>query len=80
VTVVEDEEKLQELEHFSVWGLVQYLMLEQTNETTISISLFSPKTCFKIDPINLGAQYTVMPIRSKLKERWGVIVSYEINM
>ncbi|XP_064813384.1 nuclear envelope integral membrane protein 1-like isoform X1 [Oncorhynchus masou masou] len=63
VTVVEDEEKLQELEHFSVWGLVQYLMLEQTNETTISISLFSPKTCFKIDPINLGAQYTVMPIR-----------------
>ncbi|XP_071022713.1 nuclear envelope integral membrane protein 1-like [Oncorhynchus clarkii lewisi] len=63
VTVVEDEEKLQELEHFSVWGLVQYLMHEQTNETTLSISLFSPKTCFKIKPIDPVAIYTVKPTR-----------------
>ncbi|KAJ8016856.1 hypothetical protein DPEC_G00011690 [Dallia pectoralis] len=64
VTIAEDEEKLQELEHFSVWGLMRYLMNEQTNETTISISLFSTKTCFKIDPIDPAAEYTVKPIRS----------------
>ncbi|KAL1020714.1 hypothetical protein UPYG_G00003700 [Umbra pygmaea] len=63
VTIAEDEEKLQDLERFSVWSLMQYLMNEQTNETTISMSLFSTKTCFKIDPIDPAAQYTVKPIR-----------------
>eukprot|EP00063_Salmo_salar_P027365 XP_014002200.1 PREDICTED: nuclear envelope integral membrane protein 1-like isoform X4 [Salmo salar] len=38
-------------------------MHEQTNETTLSISLFSPKTCFKIKPIDPAAIYTVKPTR-----------------
>ncbi|KAI4897332.1 hypothetical protein NFI96_015479 [Prochilodus magdalenae] len=63
VTVVNDEEELQELEHFSIWSLVQYFIRERTNETTVSISLFSPKTCFRVDPSDSGTFYTVKPSR-----------------
>lgn len=64
VEIVEGEDKLQELEPFSLWNWFHSLLREQQNETTINISLFSKKTCFKIDPVN-NAQYTVKPIRSK---------------
>ena len=60
VTVVNDEEELQELEHFSIWSLVQYFIRERTNETTVSISLFSPKTCFRVDPSDSRTFYTVI--------------------
>ncbi|KAM4610621.1 nuclear envelope integral membrane protein 1 [Polymixia lowei] len=63
VIVAEDEERLQELERFSLWGFIRGFMREQSNETTISISLFSNKTCFKIDPSDEKPQYTVQPIR-----------------
>ncbi|KAG7221727.1 hypothetical protein INR49_000094 [Caranx melampygus] len=59
---VEGEEELQELERFSFWGWFQSLLRERHNETTINISLFSKKTCFKIDPSE-RAQYTVKPLR-----------------
>ncbi|XP_044068574.1 nuclear envelope integral membrane protein 1 isoform X2 [Siniperca chuatsi] len=62
VETVEGEEELQELERFSVWGWFQSLLRERHNETTINISLFSKKTCFKIDPAD-KTQYTVKPIR-----------------
>lgn len=64
VEIVEGEEKLQELESFSLWNWFHSLLRERQNETTINISLFSKKTCFKIDPVN-NTQYTVKPIRSK---------------
>lgn len=64
VEIVEDEEKLQELERFSFWSWFQSLLRERHNETTINISLFSKNTCFKIEPAN-KSQYTVKPIRSK---------------
>ncbi|XP_077074625.1 nuclear envelope integral membrane protein 1 isoform X2 [Siphateles boraxobius] len=63
VTVVNDEQDLQELEHFSIWKLVQYFVHEQTNETTVSISLFSNKTCFRVDPSDSIKLYTVQPSR-----------------
>ncbi|XP_049318916.1 nuclear envelope integral membrane protein 1 isoform X3 [Astyanax mexicanus] len=63
VTVVNDEEDLEELEHFSIWGLVQYFIRERTNETTVSVSLFSPKTCFRVDPSDSRTLYTVKPSR-----------------
>lgn len=65
VTVAEDEETLQELERFSIWGLVKHLMHEQSNESTIGVSLFCKKTCFRIDPADDETPYTVKPIRSK---------------
>ncbi|XP_051735331.1 nuclear envelope integral membrane protein 1 [Ctenopharyngodon idella] len=63
VTVVNDEQDLRELEHFSIWKLVQYFVHEQTNETTVSISLFSNKTCFRVDPSDIYTLYTVQPSR-----------------
>uniref|UniRef100_A0A3B4W9U4 Nuclear envelope integral membrane protein 1 n=1 Tax=Seriola lalandi dorsalis TaxID=1841481 RepID=A0A3B4W9U4_SERLL len=62
VETVEGEEELQELDRFSFWGWFQSLLRERHNETTINISLFSKKTCFKIDPIE-RTQYTVKPVR-----------------
>ncbi|XP_053499660.1 nuclear envelope integral membrane protein 1 [Ictalurus furcatus] len=63
VMVVKDEEELEELEHFSFWSMVQHWMHEKTNETTVSISLFSQKTCFRVDPSDHFVSYTVKSSR-----------------
>ncbi|XP_076874810.1 nuclear envelope integral membrane protein 1 isoform X2 [Brachyhypopomus gauderio] len=63
VTVVKDEKDLRELEQFSIWSLVQHFIREQTNETTVSVSLFNPKTCFRVDPSDSRTFYTVKPSR-----------------
>lgn len=62
VNMAEGEEKLQELDRFSLWSWFQSLLRERQNETTINISLFSKKTCFKIDPADKSL-YTVKPLR-----------------
>uniref|UniRef100_A0A8C6U7R1 Nuclear envelope integral membrane protein 1 n=1 Tax=Neogobius melanostomus TaxID=47308 RepID=A0A8C6U7R1_9GOBI len=62
VHTVDDEERLQELERFSVWGWIQSWLRETHNETSININLFSIKTCLKVDPSD-GTQYTVKPMR-----------------
>lgn len=77
VDTVEGEEELQELERFSFWGWFQSLLREQQNETTINISLFNKRTCFKINTAD-ETQYTVKPLRSKWKtdssaDQWHVI-------
>ncbi|XP_023148141.1 nuclear envelope integral membrane protein 1 [Amphiprion ocellaris] len=61
VETVEGEEELQELDRFSLWAWFQSLLREKHNETTINISLFSKKTCFKVDPTE-KTQYTVKPL------------------
>uniref|UniRef100_A0A3Q0RWB3 Nuclear envelope integral membrane protein 1 n=1 Tax=Amphilophus citrinellus TaxID=61819 RepID=A0A3Q0RWB3_AMPCI len=60
---VEGEEELQELDRFSFWGWFQSLLREKHNETVINISLFSKKSCFKVDPTG-DTKYTVKPIRN----------------
>ncbi|XP_076597534.1 nuclear envelope integral membrane protein 1 [Chaetodon auriga] len=62
VKIVEGEEELQELDRFSFWNWFQSLLRERHNETTINISLFSKKTCFKIDPAD-KTQYTIKHLR-----------------
>ncbi|XP_072305297.1 nuclear envelope integral membrane protein 1 [Eucyclogobius newberryi] len=62
VHTVDDEEQLQELERWSVWGWVQSWLREKHNETSINIHLFSKKTCIKIDPAD-RTEYTVKPLR-----------------
>lgn len=64
VEIVEGEELLQDLEKFSLWAWFRSLIHERHNETTINISLFSKKTCFKIEPVK-DSHYTVKSIRSK---------------
>ena len=66
VDTVEGEEELQQLDRFTFWGWFQSLLRERRNETTINISLFSKKTCFKIDPAD-KTPYTIKPLRSKWK-------------
>ncbi|XP_041654503.1 nuclear envelope integral membrane protein 1 isoform X3 [Cheilinus undulatus] len=61
VYIVEDEEKLQELDRFSFWGWFQGLLQERHNETTININLYSKKTCIKIQPAD-KTPYTVKPL------------------
>uniref|UniRef100_H3D4R5 Nuclear envelope integral membrane protein 1 n=1 Tax=Tetraodon nigroviridis TaxID=99883 RepID=H3D4R5_TETNG len=63
VEIVSGEEQLQDLEKFSVWAWLQSLLRERHNETTINISLFSKKTCFRIEPVE-DSQYTVKCIRN----------------
>ncbi|KAL4623704.1 nuclear envelope integral membrane protein 1 [Arapaima gigas] len=63
VQVVQDEEELQELEYLSLWGVVQYFLHEHSNETTIDISLFSTKTCFRVNPTDPETLYTVKVTR-----------------
>ncbi|KAB5546097.1 hypothetical protein PHYPO_G00068230 [Pangasianodon hypophthalmus] len=63
VTVVKDEEELEELEHFSFWSVVQHWIHERTNETSVSISLFNQKTCFRVDPSDSIVSYTVKSSR-----------------
>ncbi|XP_029012900.1 nuclear envelope integral membrane protein 1 isoform X2 [Betta splendens] len=62
VEIAEGEEELQELEGFSFWGWFQSLLREQHNETTINVSLFSKRTCFKINPAD-QTRYTVKLVR-----------------
>uniref|UniRef100_A0A8C4SN55 Nuclear envelope integral membrane protein 1 n=1 Tax=Erpetoichthys calabaricus TaxID=27687 RepID=A0A8C4SN55_ERPCA len=63
VTVVEDEMKLKELEQFRVWNFFSYFIKEQSNETTIDVELYKTKICFKVDPTNPEAIYTIQPAR-----------------
>ena len=63
--MAEDEETLQEMDGLNFWGLVQRFISEQSNDTTLAISLFSKKTCFKIAPSDEASSYTVKAICSK---------------
>lgn len=63
VEIVPGEEQLQDLEKFSVGAWLQSLLRERHNETAIDSSLFSKKTCFRIEPVE-DSQYTVKCIRS----------------
>uniref|UniRef100_A0A1A8G0G6 Transmembrane protein 194A n=1 Tax=Nothobranchius korthausae TaxID=1143690 RepID=A0A1A8G0G6_9TELE len=62
VETVGDEEELQELENFTFWNWLQGFLRERHNETTINISLFSSKTCFRVEPTE-KAQFTVRALR-----------------
>lgn len=43
--------------------MVQWFLHERSNETTINVSLFSKKRCFKVEPADGKTLYTVKPIR-----------------
>lgn len=80
MTVADDEETLQELDGLNFWSIVQRFIREQSNETTIAVSLFSRKTCFKVAPSEDTTPYTVKVISSK----WGtcnqeVITTYILH-
>ena len=66
MTVAENEETLQKMDGLHFWGLMQRFISEQ-QDTTITISLYSQKTCFKVAPSEEATSYTVKVICSKLE-------------
>ncbi|XP_039721683.1 nuclear envelope integral membrane protein 1 isoform X1 [Pteropus medius] len=63
VTQVENEEKLKELEQFSIWNFFSSFLKEKLNDTYVNVGLYSTKTCLKVDIIEEDTQYSVTVTR-----------------
>ncbi|XP_042638142.1 nuclear envelope integral membrane protein 1 [Orycteropus afer afer] len=63
VTQVESEEKLKELEQFSVWNFFSSFLKEKLNDTYVNVGLYSTKTCFKVEILEKDTHYSVIVIR-----------------
>ncbi|XP_060049354.1 nuclear envelope integral membrane protein 1 [Erinaceus europaeus] len=63
VTQVESEEKLKELEQFSVWNFFSSFLKEKLNDTYVNVGLYSNKTCLQVDTIEGNTQYSVTVTR-----------------
>ncbi|XP_015199815.2 nuclear envelope integral membrane protein 1 isoform X1 [Lepisosteus oculatus] len=63
VTVAQDEQELKELEQLTLWSLFQYILKEGSNETSIAVSLFRNKTCFRVEPTDTSTGYVVQLTR-----------------
>ncbi|XP_045645512.1 nuclear envelope integral membrane protein 1 [Ursus americanus] len=63
VTQVENEEKLKELEQFSIWNFFSSFLKEKLNDTYVNVGLYSTKTCLKVEIIEEDTQYDVVVIR-----------------
>lgn len=65
VTQVENEEKLKELEQFSIWNFFSSFLKEKLNDTYVNVGLYSTKTCLKVEIIEEDTKYSVTVTRSK---------------
>ncbi|XP_051026554.1 nuclear envelope integral membrane protein 1 [Acomys russatus] len=63
VTQVDSEEKLKELEQFSVWNFFSSFLKEKLNDTYVNVGLYSTKTCLKVDIIEKDTKYSVIVTR-----------------
>ncbi|XP_074082435.1 nuclear envelope integral membrane protein 1 isoform X2 [Macrotis lagotis] len=59
VTQVENEEKLKELEQFSLWNLFSSFMKEKLNDTYVNVDLYSTKVCLKVEVIDTDTEYSI---------------------
>ncbi|XP_066470924.1 nuclear envelope integral membrane protein 1 isoform X2 [Tiliqua scincoides] len=64
VIQVENEEKLKELEGFNIWNYLSSLFREKLNDTYIGISLYSSKTCLKVDLLEPDSNYSIIVTRT----------------
>lgn len=62
---MENEEKLKELEQFSIWNLFSSFLKEKLNDTYVNVDLYSTKTCLKVEIIEKDTEYSVTVTRSK---------------
>ncbi|KFO24548.1 nuclear envelope integral membrane protein 1 [Fukomys damarensis] len=62
VTQVDNEEKLKELEQFSIWNFVSSFLKEKLNDTYVNVGLYSTKTCLKVEIIE-DTKYSVIVTR-----------------
>ncbi|XP_055973568.1 nuclear envelope integral membrane protein 1 [Sorex fumeus] len=63
VTQVENEDKLKELEQFSIWNFVSSFLKEKLNDTYVNVGLYSTKTCLKVDILENNTKYSVAVTR-----------------
>lgn len=65
VTQVDSEEKLKELEQFTIWNFFSSFLKEKLNDTYVNVGLYSTKTCLKVEIMEKDTKYSVIVIRSK---------------
>lgn len=65
VTQVDSEEKLKELEQFSIWNFFSSFLKEKLNDTYVNVGLYSTKTCLKVEILEKDTKYSVIVTRSK---------------
>uniref|UniRef100_A0A8I6G8B7 Nuclear envelope integral membrane protein 1 n=1 Tax=Rattus norvegicus TaxID=10116 RepID=A0A8I6G8B7_RAT len=63
VTQVDSEERLKELEQFSVWNSLSSFLKEKLNDTYVNVGLYSTKTCLKVEIIEKDTKYSVIVTR-----------------
>ncbi|XP_049639617.1 nuclear envelope integral membrane protein 1 isoform X1 [Suncus etruscus] len=63
VTQVDSEEKLKELEQFSIWNFFSSFLKEKLNDTYVNVGLYSTKTCLKVDILEDNTKYSVIVTR-----------------
>ncbi|XP_048217274.1 nuclear envelope integral membrane protein 1 isoform X1 [Perognathus longimembris pacificus] len=63
VTQVDNEEKLKELEQFSIWNFFSSFLKEKLNDTYVNVGLYSTKTCLKVEIIEKDTKYNVIVTR-----------------
>ncbi|KAI5934997.1 nuclear envelope integral membrane protein 1 [Manis javanica] len=63
VTQVENEDKLKELEQFSIWNFFSSFLKEKLNDTYVNVGLYSTETCLKIEIIEEDTKYSVTVTR-----------------
>ncbi|XP_076967219.1 nuclear envelope integral membrane protein 1 isoform X1 [Tamandua tetradactyla] len=63
VTQVDNEEKLKELEQFSIWNFFSSFLKEKLNDTYVNVGLYSTKTCLKVEITEDDTKYTVFVTR-----------------
>ncbi|XP_058529557.1 nuclear envelope integral membrane protein 1 isoform X1 [Ochotona princeps] len=63
VTQVDNEEKLKELEQFSIWNFFSSFLKEKLNDTYVNVGLYSTKTCLKVGIIEQDTMYSVIVTR-----------------
>uniref|UniRef100_G1T4W8 Nuclear envelope integral membrane protein 1 n=1 Tax=Oryctolagus cuniculus TaxID=9986 RepID=G1T4W8_RABIT len=63
VTPVDSEEKLKELEQFSIWNFFSSFLKEKLNDTYVNVGLYSTKTCLKVEIIEKDTEYSVVVMR-----------------
>ncbi|KAH0520384.1 Nuclear envelope integral membrane protein 1 [Microtus ochrogaster] len=64
VTQVDSEEKLKELEQFSIWNFFSSFLKEKLNDTYVNVGLYSTKTCLKVEILEKDTKYSVIVTRS----------------
>uniref|UniRef100_A0A8D0DJ49 Nuclear envelope integral membrane protein 1 n=1 Tax=Salvator merianae TaxID=96440 RepID=A0A8D0DJ49_SALMN len=64
VIQVENEEKLKELDGFNVWNYIGSFFKEKSNDSYITVGLYSKKTCLKVELPKTGSSYSIIVSRS----------------